>query len=82
MFPQIRLETVGAGSTASRQHEEDDSSVASTATGGTAVPGFITADSIRQRLLPSLPTSFDVNAIEAQVCVNYRATNLYAHALL
>ncbi|CAM9743060.1 unnamed protein product [Ectocarpus sp. 13 AM-2016] len=62
----LRLETVDAGSTASRQHEEDDLSVASTATGRTLVPGFTTADSIRQRLLPSLPTSFDVNTIEAQ----------------
>lgn len=68
-FPRERLEAVGAGKTANTK-EDDDSSVVTT-NGGTGA-GFATADSIRQSLLPSLPSSFDINAIESQVSVKLR----------
>lgn len=73
-FPE-RLETVGAGKNANAQ-EDDDSSVVTT--NGSTAAGFATADSIRQNLLPSLPSSFDVNAIESQASVNCASYSIFS----
>lgn len=57
---------VAGGSRGTKKKQEQDDASVTTASGGTAV-GFTTADSIRQSLLPSLPSGFDLHAIEVQV---------------
>lgn len=61
-----RLETAVDAERSPRGQQEEDDASAAAAGGGNAV-GYTTADSIRQSLLPSLPSRFDMNAIQGQV---------------
>lgn len=75
MLANQRLATaVDAERSPRGQQEEDD---ASAAAAGNAV-GYTTADSIRQSLLPSLPSRFDMNAIQGQVRAGRRALTVDA----